>query len=106
MQIGLLQPGVDFIRDPFPEVAARREQRGGLDGRQLGTAFDEHSYCRVWILEKRVPKSLVRNQPPDEQLDTPLCHVSRLPLNTRARLAPGVDASRFHQETLVLSALR
>ena len=61
--------------DPFPEVAACRQQRSDLDGRELRSGVDEHPNRRPGLLKERVPEPLVRNQPPDEQFDTPLCHV-------------------------------
>jgi len=86
MKTGFLQPGIDLIRDPFPEVAACRKQRGNLDGRQLRSGVDEHPNCPARVVNERASKPFVRDQPPDEQLDAPLCHVvSRLPLTFQGK---------------------
>jgi len=42
------------------------------------SGFDESLKRKHSIREERVPKSLVRDESSDQDLDTPLCHAGRL----------------------------
>jgi len=80
MKAGFLQPGIDLVGNSFPEVGARCEQRGDLDDCELRSGIDEYSNGLARVVNECFSEPLVCNQPPDEQLDTALCHlVSHLP---------------------------
>ena len=75
LKTGFLQSRIDLVGDPFPDIRARRQQRGDLDGRELRSGVDEHPNRRARVVNKCLSKPFVCNQPPDEQLDAALCHV-------------------------------
>ena len=52
LKTGFLQSRIDLVGDPFPDVRARRQQRGDLDRRELRSGIDEHPNRRARVMNK------------------------------------------------------
>jgi hypothetical protein len=107
MEAGFLQPGIDLVGNPFPEVGARREQRGDLDECELRSGVDEYSNGRARVVNECFSEPFVRNQPPDEQLDTALCHLCpAFPVNNKGKRDAMFQQPRATPATRLVSAVR